>query len=194
MKCRQIRSDIGQCFDEARTLPLEAVEHLRDCSPCRAYHEELKVLEKGFGCIALEQPATDLAQRIKANMATAVVQTPRESVMPVLWGFILVLVVGVILVGYWYPISMTPESWGSISELSIPRITLFEELDAPYEACLQTWRLLTDFMGQHTWSIPNVTLWLILVGVFVFLLGFNSFEAKRLRVVSHDSSFSRKRH
>lgn len=188
----------------------ETEAHLAQCDSCRSYQNELALVRDALGHLPVEAPAPGLAGRVKTHVA--VHGQIGEARMPVAAGWALAagVVVAAGVAGWFIPISVDLRAWWSVAITEalgqLPSLPVgFEawrdaavayvpemDWDQTVSALSSQWDALsgsvTPWIGEFSGWFPPGVLWLGLGFGAMLLIGYNGFEALRLRTTPVNGS------
>jgi predicted anti-sigma-YlaC factor YlaD len=185
MNCEEIRRILRQRFDDGDDLAHGLKSHLEDCASCREYAERLHAMNGALMHLPLEEPAANLADRVRAR----VMESPREFPRPIAAALAAMLIVVSGVMGWFDPIAVNPAYVSAKARIWMTYMDPREAGAFMVSQASGLWEQSALQAGRYAAGIPPLLLWLTLGAMLLVLLAFNGFEAARVRCTGFSLRF-----
>lgn len=177
--CRDIQKVLAESFDSGRDLDAGVEEHLGSCVACSAYHETLNSLEADLFAMPLAVPSADLNTRIEGRIVRF--RQERRWYGVLVGAAVCVLIVGLVGVGWWFPMeAYGAEWWSGASALFEGDVALIHEESLLLEEVATVWAGMRNMLGELN-PFSDWMMYLSIASVLLIFFCFNGAEAWSLR-------------
>lgn len=181
MKCTDARDSLYESFDTGASISPALWDHLQSCGECAAEHRYLNAMNAALIDLPIEQPDPRMVSRIKIAIARDRAFTRQRVAMACVAAAALLISA---VVNWYVPVvDEAVNAWTQFEAMLPQDPWLLPEMSLSIDLSMIEMRW--NEIVQASQLVTGSVYWWALAVTIVLLVGFNGWEAARLRVAGN---------